>query len=69
MYDLKLEMVNHSLVNAIKLIAACKRMAGPKSDVFKDLADIDREVRESAAECQRVLTLITIDGTRTLLKG
>jgi len=68
-YDLKLAMVNHSLVKAIQMIAACKRMVGPKSEAFPDLVDIDREVRAGASECQRVLALIDEDGKRPVLNG
>jgi len=67
MYDLKLLQVNHGLVKAIKVVAACKRMVGPKSEVWGDLLDIDREIRAAASECQRVLELAEADENRPLL--
>ncbi len=69
MYDLKLGEINHALVKAIGILGACKRMVGRKSDVYPDLEDIDREVREAAAECQRVLKLIKADADRPLTSG
>lgn len=68
-YDLNLGMVNHALVKSIKLLAACRRMVGSKSDVYPDLVDIDREVRAAAAECQRVLELVEADASRPLISG
>lgn len=69
MYDLKLWAVNHALVKAIQLNAACRRMVGTKSDVHEDLVDMDREVRQAAAECQRVLALMKADADRPLISG
>ncbi len=67
MYDLRLGAINRALVKAIKLNAACRRMVGPKSEALSDLVAIDLEVRAAAAECQRVLALITIDLDRPML--
>lgn len=67
MYDFKIGMVNHALVKAVQLIGCCRRMVDRKSDVYADLTDIDREVREAARECQRVLDLIEADVNRPLV--
>ncbi len=69
MYDLNLVLVNHALVKAIKINAACRRMVGPKSEASQDLGDIDREIRVAAAECQRVLDLMEADANRPLIGG
>lgn len=69
MYDLDLEKINHVLVKAIKLTVACRRMVGPTSDICPDLMNIEREIREAAAECQRVLGLAASDADRPLLSG
>lgn len=69
MYDLNLLAVNHALVKSIKMCVAVRRMLGPKSDAAGDVQDIERELREAAAECQRVLELIKVDGERPLLSG
>ncbi len=69
MYDLKLLMVNRSLVKAIKIVVAARRMVGKNSEVFEDLVNIEREVREAAGECQRVLKLIEADAKRPLISG
>ncbi len=69
MYDLNLLMINHSLVKSIQIVEAAKRMVGKRADVWVDLNDIGREVREAAAECQRVLELIRLDGERALCDG
>lgn len=68
MYDLKLTDINNVLVKAIKLTVACRRMVGKGSEVYPDLMDIEREIREAAAECQRVLALGEGDNHRPLLE-
>lgn len=69
MYDLKLGQINHSLIKALKVLVACKRMVGRRSEVWDDLVDTEREIRESAGECQRVLKLIEVDEVRPLISG
>ncbi len=69
MYDLDLEKVNHSLVEAIKLVGPVKRLIGKGMPGYETVQDIDREIREAAAECQRVLELIEADGNRPLITG
>ena len=69
MYDLDLEKVNHSLVKAIRLSVACRRMIGKGLPGYEEIQDIEREIREAAAECQRVLELIEADANRPLLNA
>ncbi len=69
MYDLKLGQINHALVKAIRLLVATRLLVGRKSQTYDDLMDIEREVREAAAECQRVLALIDEDAKRPLISG
>ncbi len=69
MYDLKLLMINRSLVKAVGILVAARRMVGKDSEVYEDLQNIEREVRDAAGECQRVLKLIKADGERSLISG
>ena len=69
MYDLNLLAVNHALVKSIRLVRGAQRMLGPRSDVCDDLEDLERELREAAGECQRVLELVKADGDRPLLNS
>lgn len=69
MYDLKLGDINHALVKAIGIVVAARRMVGKDSEVYGDLLDIEREVREAASECQRVLKLIKADAERAPISG
>lgn len=69
MYDLKLGEVNHALVKGIQIIVAARWMVGKDSEVYEDLQDIEREIRQAAGECQRVLALIEADGNRPLFRG
>lgn len=67
MHNLDLVKVNHALIVSIKLVGACRRMVGPKSDINNELIDINRELREAAAECQRVLVFMEEKRSRFLL--
>ncbi|MCK5480825.1 MAG: hypothetical protein KAJ06_06750 [Gammaproteobacteria bacterium] len=67
MYKFDVEKVNHSLINAIKLVAACRRMLGPKSEAKDNLVDLNRELRESAAACQKLMEVSKADEARFLL--
>ena len=67
MYDLNLTKVNKILCDSIRLVAAIRRMVGPNSDIKDELMDMNRELREAAAECQRVAKLIKEDVERPLM--
>lgn len=67
MYGFDLIKLNRTLIGSIKLVGACQRLLGPKSDVKDHLGDLNRELREAASECQRVLKLIERDNGRLLL--
>ena len=69
MYDIDLEKMNLGLVKAVKLVGAVRRMLDWKGEVRKVVEDLEREIREAAAECQRVLDLVEADGDRPLLGG
>lgn len=69
MYDLNLLAVNGALVTAIKLSVAARRVIGKAGEGYDAIMDIEREIREAAAECQRVLGLIKSDGNRPLIDG
>ncbi len=69
MYNLDLTKVNHSLVKAIKLSAAVRRLIGPRGDGCNEIGDLDRELRGAAGECQRVLELVEADAKRPLIRG
>lgn len=69
MYDFDLAKVNHGLVKALKLVVAARRMIGPRGDGCNEILDLEREIREVAAECQRVLDLAKADGDRPLING
>ena len=68
MYDLDLEKVNRSLVKAIRILVVVRRMIGKDGEGYSEVQDIEREIRDAASECQRVLELIKVDGTRPLLQ-
>ena len=67
MYDLDLEKVNRSLVKAVQLVGAVRRMLDWKGEVRKVVEGLEMEIREAAVECQRVLTLMKEDESRPLL--
>lgn len=67
MYNLDLVKVNHALVKSVQLVAAVRRLLGPKSDVKEELNEMSRELRWAAAECQRMLKHIKEKGSRLLL--
>ncbi len=69
MYDLKLGDINHALVISIKLTVACRRMVGRKAEIYDDLLDLERAMRDAASECQRVLELIKADVAGPLISG
>ena len=69
MYDLDLVKVNHSLVKALKLAVATRRLIGKAGEGYSGIQDIEREIREAAAECQRVLGLVEADADRPLSSG
>lgn len=69
MYNLDLAKVNHCLVIAIKLNAAVRRMVGPNSDIKDEIIDMDRELREAASECQRVIKCMAADKGREATLG
>lgn len=67
MYEIDLEKMNRGLVKAVKLAGAVRRMLDWKGEVRKVVVDLEREIREAAAECQRVLELAKEDKNRPLL--
>lgn len=69
MYELDLKKLNATLVKAIKLAVATRRVIGKDGEGYSEIQDIEREIREAAAECQRVLLLVEADGSRPLLTG
>ncbi len=69
MYNVNVLMVNRALIKAMLLNAACRRMVGRKGEVYEDLVNMEREIREAAEECQRVIRLIKADGNRRVLEG
>ncbi len=69
MYDLDLVKVNKSLVKAIRVTVAARRMIGKGMTGYIALLEIEREIRDAAAECQRVLECIKQDGKRLLVTG
>lgn len=69
MYDLDLEMVNKSLVKAVRLCVALRRFFGKEAAQHSEFMDLEREIRDAAAECQRVLGLVKADADRPLIGG
>ena len=67
MYDLDLEKVNKSLVKSVRLCVALRRFFGKDGAEHCEFMDLEREIREAAGECQRVLELIKADAERPLL--
>lgn len=67
MYDLDLDRVNRSLVLALKLAVSTRRMIGKGSPGYEAVMGIEREIREAAGECQRVLGLVEADADRPLI--
>lgn len=68
MYEIDLVKMNRGLVKAVKLVSAVRRMLDWKGEVRKVVVDLEREIREAAAECQRVLALVKEDENRPLLE-
>ncbi len=69
MYELDLEKMNKVLVKAIGLAVATRRVIGKDAEGYSGIQDIEREIREAAGECQRVLDLVEADANRPLLNG
>lgn len=68
MYNLDLKKLNSSLVKSIKLCVAVRRHLGKGAVEYSGMMDVEREIREAAAECQRVLGLVEADADRPLLR-
>ena len=56
-------------MKAIKLSGAVRRLIGPRGDGCNEIRDLDRELRDAAAECQRVLELVEADANRPPVTG
>lgn len=69
MYELDVVKVNRSLVKALKLTYACRLLVTKGGDGYEGLLDIEREIREAATECQRVLEEVKADAARPLISG
>lgn len=69
MYNLDLKKVNRGLVEALKLAVVLRRTIGKGGEGYEKAQDLEREIREAAAECQRVLELIKADANRPLITG
>lgn len=69
MYDLDLKKVNRAMVKAVKLAVAGRRLVGCGGEGYVEVMDVEREFREAAAECQRVLELVEADADRPLIEG
>lgn len=69
MYDFDLVKLNSSLVAGVKLAMATKRLLGKANPGYESVGEIERGLREAAAECQRVLECLAADGNRPLIIG
>lgn len=69
MYDLNVLAVNAALVKGIQLCGAARRMVGKGHSGYEEIMDVEREIREAAAECQRVIELAIADADRPVVGG
>lgn len=69
MYELDLVKLNVSLVKSVALCVAIRRFFGKDAAEHAHFMDLEREIREAAAECQRVLGLVEADADRPLIGG
>ena len=69
MYDMDVEKLNKALVKSVRLCVALRQHFGQAAVDRADFMDLEREIREAAGECQRVLKLVKADAERTLLEG
>lgn len=69
MYDFDLKKLNATLVKALRVTVAARRMIGKGRTGYIALEEIELEIREAAAECQRVLKLVEADLSRPLIIG
>jgi len=66
-YDIDLEKMNRGLVKAVRLVAMVRKYFGKEAADDAGCLDLEREIREAAAECQRVLGLVKEDDSRPLV--
>lgn len=69
MYNIDFRKWNGALVTAIKLCAAARRVIGKGQSGYEETMDIERELREVAAEVQEVIKLAADDANRPLISG
>lgn len=69
MYDIDLEKLNRALVKSVRLCVALRRRFGEVNADKAVFMDLEREIRDAAGECQRVLGLVEADADRPLLEG
>lgn len=69
MYELDLVKLNGSLVKAVRLCVAIRQFFGKEAVEHAHFMDLEREIRDAAAECQRVLALVEADENRPLIPG
>jgi len=69
MYELDLVKLNGSLVKAVRWCVAIRRFFGKEAVEHAHFMDLEREIREAAAECQRVIELVKTDANRPLISG
>jgi len=67
MYDIDLEKLNRGLVKSVRMCVAIRRHFGNEAAKFAEFGDLEREIREAAGECQRVLELQKADADRPLI--
>lgn len=69
MYDIDLVKMNRGLVKAVRLVVAVRKYFGKEAADDAGCGDLEREIREAAGECQRVLGLVEADANRPLIGG
>ncbi len=69
MYELDLVKINRSMVKAVRLCVAIRRFFGKDAVHHAEFMELERGIREAAAECQRVLELVEADENRPLING
>lgn len=67
MIEVDLVKVNSAMVKSVKILRSIRRSFGLAWKEYPELQDLEREIREAAAECQRVLELVEADANRPLL--
>lgn len=67
MYNIDLVKLNKVLVKSVRLCVAIRKHFGQDAADHAQFMDLEREIRDAAAECQAALALAQADANKPLI--